>query len=457
MIPTPEPLEAAARSVAQRLRDAGFTAYFAGGCVRDMLRGTTPKDFDVATDASPEDVQRIFPRHVAVGAHFGVVVVLQGGYALEVASFRADGVYIDGRRPETVRFTNAREDAARRDFTVNGMFFDPLARNGGEVIDYVGGRADLAARILRAIGDPVARFAEDRLRMLRAVRFAATLDFEIEPATWDAVRSAASEIHAISPERIRDELVKIFTAPTRVRGWDLLDASGLMKEVLPELEALKGCDQPPQFHPEGDVFVHTRLVLSLLPAEPVSVALALGALFHDIGKPACARVDPDENGRIRFNGHEHVGATMTERIMRRLRFSNDDIEAVTEAVRNHMAFKDVQRMRVAKLKRFLARPGFDDELALHRADCLGSHAMLDNYEFLHAKQVEFSNEPLIPKPFVTGHDLIQLGLKPGPEFKAILEAAQNRQLEGGFTDREAALAWLSETHPPAADRQGSES
>ena len=416
-----------------------------------MLLGKEPQDFDVATDADPAAVQRAFPRHVAVGAHFGVVVVLEGGHSLEVASFRADGVYIDGRRPETVRFTNAREDAARRDFSVNGMFFDPLAANGtGEVIDYVGGRADLAAKVLRAIGDPAARFAEDRLRMLRAVRFAATLDFAIDPATWEAVRVAAGEIHAISPERIRDELVKIFTAPTRMRGWDLLDASGLMKEVLPELEALKGCNQPPQFHPEGDVFVHTRLVLSLLPAETVSVPLALGALFHDIGKPACARVDVEDGGRIRFNGHEHVGAEMTAKIMRRLRFSNDEIEATTEAVRNHMAFKDVQHMRVSKLKRFLARPGFGDELELHRADCLGSHAMLDNYEFLHAKQVEFSSEPLIPKPFVTGRDLIQLGLKPGPEFKAILESAQNRQLEGGFADREAALAWLRETHDPAA-------
>ena len=439
----PEPT---ARGVVHRLREAGFIAYYAGGCVRDMLRGEQPKDFDVATDATPEQVQKIFSRHVAVGAHFGVVVVIQDGHSLEVASFRADGVYIDGRRPETIRFTTAEEDAARRDFTVNGMFFDPLSHNGaGEVIDYIGGRADLEAKILRAIGDPTARFAEDRLRMLRAVRFAAALDFAIEPKTWEAVRGAADEIHAISPERIRDELVKIFTAPTRVRGWDLLDASGLMREVLPELEALKGCAQPPQFHPEGDVFVHTRLVLSLLPPETVSVPLAFGALLHDIGKPPCARVDDDEGGRIRFNGHEHVGAEMAEKVMRRLRFSNDAIDGTVEAVRNHMAFKDVQRMRVAKLKRFLARPGFGDELALHRADCLGSHAMLDNYEFLQAKQEEFSNEPLIPKPFVTGHDLIQLGLKPGPEFKAILEAAQNLQLEGGFTDREAALAWLRET------------
>ncbi len=442
-------LEATARGLVRRLREAGFEGFYAGGCVRDMLLGQAPKDYDVATNATPDEVQRIFPRHVAVGAHFGVVIVLDNGHSIEVASFRSDGAYTDGRRPESVRYTDAKEDAARRDFTVNGMFFDPLSNDGaGEVIDYVGGRADLSARILRAIGDPIARLSEDRLRLLRAVRFAACLNFEVEPKTWAAVQAGAPEIHAISPERIRDELVKIFTAPTRVRGWDLLDASGLMKAVLPELDALKGCQQPPQFHPEGDVFVHTRLVLSLLPPQEVSVALAFGALFHDIGKPGCAKVDADEGGRIRFNGHEHVGAEMTEKIMRRLRFSNDEIAATEEAVRNHMAFKDVQHMRVAKLKRFLARPGFGDELELHRADCLGSHAMLDNYEFLQAKREEFSAEPLIPKPFITGHDLIQLGLRPGPEFKAILEAAQNRQLEGGFADRDAALAWLRESRKP---------
>ncbi len=449
MNPAAAPLEATARGLVRRLREAGFEGFYAGGCVRDKLLGQEPKDYDVATNATPEDVQRLFPRHVAVGAHFGVVIVVESGHSIEVASFRSDGAYTDGRRPESVRYTDAKEDAARRDFTVNGMFFDPLARDGaGEVIDYVGGRADLAAKVLRAIGNPAARLSEDRLRLLRAVRFAASLNFEIEPKTWAAVQAGAPEIHAISPERIRDELVKIFTAPTRVKGWDLLDASGLMQAVLPELEALKGCAQPPQFHPEGDVFVHTRLVLSLLPPQEVSVPLAFGALFHDIGKPACAKVDVDDGGRIRFNGHEHIGAEMTEKIMRRLRFSNEEIDGTVEAVRNHMAFKDVQHMRVAKLKRFLARPGFGDELELHRADCLGSHAMLDNYEFLQAKREEFSAEPLIPKPFVTGHDLIQLGLKPGPEFKAILEAAQNRQLEGGFADRDAALAWLHESHKP---------
>ncbi len=442
-----EPLEAAARRLVGRLRAAGFIAYYAGGCVRDMALGKQPKDYDVATSATPEQVQRIFPRHVAVGAHFGVIMVIDAGHTFEVASFRADGVYIDGRRPENVRFTTAREDAERRDFTVNGMFYDPLAGGGaGEIIDYVGGQADLDRRVLRAIGDPAARFAEDRLRMLRAVRLGSSLGFGIDPATWQALTDAAPHIHAVSPERIRDELVKIFTASTRLAGWDLLDTSGLMREVLPELEALKGVDQPPQFHPEGDVFVHTRLVLSMLPTEPVSVPLAFGTLLHDIGKPPTMRIDQADGGRIRFNGHEHVGAEMTERVMRRLRFSNDEIESTVELVRNHMAFKDVQRMRVAKLKRFLARPWIDDELTLHRADCLGSHAMVDNWEFLLTKRQEFAHEPLIPKPFVTGTDLIALGLKPGPAFKEILEAAQNRQLEGTFPDREAALVWLRAEH-----------
>ncbi len=432
-------MEPAARAVVARLQAAGFIAYFAGGCVRDKLRGVPPKDFDVATDARPEEVQKIFRRTVAVGAHFGVICVLENGRQFEVATFRADGAYLDGRRPEGVRFTTAEEDAARRDFTVNGLFYDPAKE---EVIDFVGGRADLDARVLRAIGDPAARFAEDRLRLLRAVRFAAALGFQIETQTWNAVRAAAAEIKAVSAERIRDELVKIFTAPTRLRGFDLLDASGLLRVVLPELDACKGVEQPPNFHPEGDVFVHTRLMFSLLPTNvPVSAPLAFSVLLHDIGKPPTLRIDPAE-GRIRFNGHEHVGARMTERVMERLRFSRAEIEATTTAVENHMAFKDVQKMRVATLKRFLARPTIADELELHRVDCAGSHGMLDNYDFLRAKQEEFANAPLIPKPFVTGRDLIALGLKPGPSFSEILEGAQNRQLEGQFADRDAALAWL---------------
>jgi tRNA nucleotidyltransferase/poly(A) polymerase len=430
-------IERAARGIVARLQSAGHIAYYAGGCVRDALRGVVPKDYDIATNARPEQVQALFPRHVAVGAHFGVICVLDHGFQFEVASFRADGVYIDGRRPVEVTFTTARGDAERRDFTVNGMFFDPVA---SEVIDFVGGRRDLEARVLRAIGDPAARFGEDRLRLLRVVRFAAALGFQIEAGTWAAVSAQAGEIRVISAERIRDELVKIFLSPARVAGFDLLDASGLLRAVLPEVDALKGCEQPPAFHPEGDVFVHTRLMLSLLP-ETVSIPLVFSVLLHDIGKPACFSQDPAEGNRIRFSGHEHAGAEMTLRIMERLRFSRAEIEATVEAVRQHMAFKDVQQMRVAKLKRFMARPGFEDEMELHRVDCAGSHGLLDNHVFLRAKQEEFAREPLIPKPFVTGHDLIALGLKPGPKIGELLEAAQTRQLEGGFADREEALEW----------------
>jgi poly(A) polymerase len=429
-------MERTGRKLAQRLRAAGHIAYFAGGCVRDLLRGEVPKDFDIATDARPEVVQKTFPRTYAVGAHFGVIVVLENDFQFEVATFRSDGVYLDGRRPVEVHFATAEEDAARRDFTINGMFFDP---EKDEVIDFVGGRADLDARLIRAIGDPAQRFAEDRLRMLRAVRFATVLGFEIDPATWDAVRASAASITEISAERIREELVRIFLSPNRVRGWDLLDASGLMRAVLPELDKMKGCEQPPQFHPEGDVFKHTRIMLELLPEE-ASLPLVFSVLFHDIGKPPTSIVD--EEGRIRFNGHDRVGAEMTEATMERLRFSRVEIEATVEAVRQHMVFKDVPNMRVAKLKRFMARPTFDDELELHRVDCASSHRMMENYEFLQQKKEEFANEPIIPPPLVRGDDLIALGLKPGPKFGEILEAVETRQLEGTLRTRDEALEWV---------------
>ena len=434
------PLLQTAAGIAARLRGAGHIAYYAGGSVRDYLRGVAPKDIDIATDARPEQVQKLFARTYAVGAHFGVVVVLENGMQFEVATFRSDGAYVDGRRPTEVHFSSAEEDAARRDFTINGMFFDPVAE---QVIDFVGGRADLEARIIRAIGDSGQRFAEDRLRMLRAVRFATTLEFEIEQGTWAALQASSASISAISAERIREELVRIFLSPQRVRGWDLLDASGLMRVVLPELEALKGCEQPPQFHPEGDVFKHTRIMLELLPAE-VSLPLVFSVLFHDIGKPPTYSVD--ETGRIRFNGHDRVGAEMTEVVMQRLRFSRAEIEATVEMVRQHMVFKDVPNMRTAKLKRFMARPTFTDELELHRVDCASSHGMLDNYEFLHAKREEFANEPIIPPPLVRGDDLKALGLTPGPQFGEILEAVETRQLEGAFHDRDEALAWVRQEY-----------
>ena len=433
-------MEMTARGLSDRLRAAGHTAYFAGGCVRDFVRGQTPKDIDIATDARPEEVQKIFRRTYAVGAHFGVIVVLENNLQFEVATFRADGVYLDGRHPAEVHFSSPEEDARRRDFTINGMFFDPT---NDAVIDFVGGREDLSARLVRAIGDPAQRFAEDRLRLLRAVRFATVLDFEIEGATWEAIVRAADTIGEISAERIREELVRIFLSSHRARGWDLLDASGLMRQILPELEAMKGCEQPPQFHPEGDVFQHTRLMLQLLPDE-VSLPLVLSVLFHDIGKPPTSSVD--EEGRIRFNGHDRIGAEMTEALMQRLRFSRAEIDATVEAVRQHMVFKDVPNMRVARLKRFMARPTFVDELELHRVDCASSHGMLDNYEFLQRKREEFANEPIIPPPLVRGDDLIALGMKPGPRFGEILEAVETRQLEGGLRDREEALAWVKKEY-----------
>jgi poly(A) polymerase len=373
-------MEKTAREICARLRKQEHIAYFAGGCVRDMVRGLTPKDFDVATDATPEVVQKIFRNTYAVGAKFGVIVVLENGINFEVATFRADGAYLDHRHPDKVRFSSPEEDAKRRDFTINGMFFDP---ENNEVIDFVGGRADLKAKLVRAIGDPVARFSEDRLRMLRAVRFATVLDYKIDDQTWKALVQSAASINEISAERIRDELVKIFLSLNRVRGWDLLKESGLMRVVLPELEAMKGCLQPEQFHPEGDVFQHTRLMLELLPEE-VSVPLVFAVLLHDVAKPVTATVD--ETGRIRFNEHDRIGATMTESILERLRFSRAEIDAVVEMVKQHMVFKDVPNMRVAKLKRFMARPTFEEELELHRVDCASSHGMLDNHEFLLRKR-----------------------------------------------------------------------
>jgi poly(A) polymerase len=431
--------EAAARLIVERLRARGFEALYAGGCVRDQLLGLTPHDYDVATNARPEQVEALFPRTVPVGVQFGVIIVLEQGAEIQVATFRGDGTYHDGRHPESVRFTDAEGDAARRDFTVNGLFFDPIEER---ILDFVEGRRDLESRLLRAIGDPSERFAEDKLRLLRAVRFSTTLGFEIDPDTWREILVWSPEIHAVSAERIREELVKILLSPNRVRGFDLLDESGLLRQVLPEMEALKGCDQPPEFHPEGDVFVHTRLMLSML-APDASLPLVLSVLFHDIGKPATRAVD--ETGRIRFNGHEGVSAGMTLRLLQRLRFPNEVIDAVIPAVRLHMSFKDVPNMRVATLKRMMARPTFEEELELHRVDCLASHGMLDNHAMLIAKREEFGREPLIPEPLITGHDLIALGMKPGPEFAEVLMSVQTRQMEGTLNTREEALEWIKST------------
>jgi len=436
-----------AADIIQRLRKHGFEAYFAGGCVRDHLRGGDPKDFDIATSARPDDILRLYPDGNTVGAHFGVVLVRQHDWDFEIATFRSDIGSSDGRHPDRIAFTNAKEDAQRRDFTINGMFFDPVEE---KIIDYVGGQQDLEKGIIRAIGNPEERFREDYLRMLRAVRFSTVLDFEIESGTWAAIQHQAPQITKISPERIRDELDRIWLSPARAKGFDLLVDSGLMQAVFPEIMELQGCEQPPQFHPEGDVFVHTRLMLELLRKDTKSLPLILSVLFHDIAKPATWTFD-ETNGRIRFNGHDHIGAGMANAILRRLRYKNEIIDDTVTAIKHHMVFKDVQEMRAAKLKRMMARHTFADELELHRVDCLGSNGLLDNYEFLKTKAAEFAAEPLIPPPLVNGRDLIAMGWKPGPDLGAALEQIQDLQLESSLTSREQALEWVRENlHPPRA-------
>ena len=422
-------------AIAQTLKDHGFIAYFAGGCVRDHLMARQPQDFDIATTARPEEVEKLFPKTIPVGRQFGVVIVLDEETPFEVATFRCEGGYEDGRHPTQVSFTRPEEDAKRRDFTVNGLFYDPFEN---KVIDYVGGVKDLPRKLIRAIGDPAARFEEDKLRLLRAVRFASTLGFEIEAKTWDAVRRKADEIHAVSPERIREELVKIFTRSGAPRGFALLQESGLMKEVLPEIEAMRGVEQPEKFHPEGDVYEHTRLLLEHLHP-PVSVILAFSALFHDVGKPKTSAI---RKGRLTFYEHSEEGAVLAQEIMKRLRFSNEEIKGVCECVLNHMKFMDVKKMRAGKLKQFISRPYFQEEMELHRVDCVASHGMLDNYQFLQEKLKEYANEELKPKPLVNGNDLIALGMRPGPAMKPVLEELYELQLEGAHKTREEALVWL---------------
>lgn len=430
------PVRDAALELARRLKAAGHEAFFAGGCVRDRLLEQPPEDYDIATSAVPSEVMEIFPGSNEVGAHFGVVIAKHGGHHVEIASFRTDGSYKDGRRPESVTFSTPQEDAKRRDFTINGLFEVPET---SEVIDYVGGLPDLNAKIIRAIGDPKARFQEDGLRLLRAVRFAARMGFTIEPETDAALRDCAPLLDRISPERIRDEFNKILTSPRRREGLQHLVKTDLIRHFMPEVLPMIGCEQPPEWHPEGDVYTHTLIMLDMLaPDAPLELCLAV--LMHDIAKPPCRRVDPD--GRIRFNGHDAMGAAMAETILRRLRYPNHTVEAVVPMVARHMQFMNVQKMRVAKLKRFMAAPTFEKEMELHRVDCASSNGFTDNYEFLQAKEAEFAAEPLIPPPLVTGRDLIQLGMQPGPRFKEILEAIQTEQLEGRILAREPALELL---------------
>lgn len=422
----------------QALHDKGHEAFLVGGCVRDLVMRRAPKDYDVATSARPEQVARIFPRTIPVGVQFGVQIVLKAGVPYEVATFRMDKEYRDGRRPEGVVFSGPKEDALRRDFTVNGLFYDPLKR---KVIDYVGGQADLKKRMIRAIGDPARRFAEDRLRMLRAVRFAAGLNFAVDPETFLAIRRTSAEITEVSPERIRDELVKLFTGPQPGRGLTLLDESGLLEVILPEVARMKGVAQPPEFHPEGDVFTHTRLLLDQLKGP--SAVLALGGLLHDVGKPPTFRVAD----RIRFDGHDRVGAKMAAAVCRRLRFSNAETDAITEVVADHMRFKDVKQMRLSTLKRFMGLATFPEQLRMHRADCVASHGDLSNWRFLQRRLKQLTPKEIRPKPLITGHDLLRLGHREGPLIGTILRAVEERQLEKELRSKEEALAWVQGQFP----------
>jgi poly(A) polymerase len=438
--PAATPAGRAAAAIVRRLQRAGFRAYFAGGAVRDGLLGLVPQDVDIATSAPPGEVRRLFPRARPVGAAFGVMLVKQRGRHFEVATFRAEGRYSDGRHPDQVRYADEAADAARRDFTANALFYDPVGRR---VLDLVGGRADIKRKLLRTVGAPAARFAEDHLRMLRAARFAAALGFRIEPGTAAAVRRLAPRVKRVSRERIREELSRMLAAGGAVarRSFELLRELGLLAVILPEMEKLPGLEQPPQFHPEGDCWEHTLRALELLPAG-ADFALALGVLLHDVGKGVTAR--RDRTGRMRFNRHAERGARMAERICRRLALANAEREAVVELIAGHMRFKDLPRMRPAKLKRLLRAERFALHLALHRIDCLASHGDLAVWRFARRALRAAPPEVLRPPRLVTGHDLLAMGWPQGPLIGEVLRAVEEEQLEGRLASREAALAWVRE-------------
>ncbi|MBD3347083.1 MAG: HD domain-containing protein [Chitinivibrionales bacterium] len=431
--------EQLAHDIVRRLNRHGYRALYAGGYVRDMLLGIAngkESDIDIATSARPEDIARVFPKVARVGEHFGVMIVIRNNIPFEVATFRADIGIKDGRHPNEVAFVDEREDAQRRDFTINGLFYDPETR---EVLDYVSGKEDLEKGIIRAIGNPEERFREDYLRLLRAIRFSARFDYAVEDTTWKAVCSARKGIGAISPERIFQELDKMLRSPHPDRAIILLHESGLLPLILPEIQALVGVEQPPEFHPEGDVFAHTVKALGLL--KDPSQCAAWSVLLHDIGKPGTMkRMD-----RIRFNQHQHIGALMSRKVLKRLKASRALIENVYECIDNHMNFMNVKKMRLSTLKKFLARPTFDDEMVLHKVDCLASHGDLENYEFLKEKKQELTAEMIKPAPFLRGKDLIDAGLTPGPLFGKILKQAYDLQLEERITTRDEALEWLHKT------------
>jgi poly(A) polymerase len=434
----------AALAVARGLRDAGHEAFFAGGFARDTLLGRSVHDIDIATSAKPDEVQALFPVSRAIGKSFGVIQVMIGKRAFDVATFRQDRDYTDGRHPSTVAFTNAAGDAERRDFTVNGMFYEPAT---GQVIDYVGGLADLERKIIRCIGEPSARFAEDHLRLLRALRFAAVLDFTIEEDTWSAIREHAAAIASVSMERIREEMTRMFMeSPSPGKAFHALRDAGLLAIILPEAQAMHGVEQPPDFHPEGDVFTHTALMLDLMKER--SPELIWSILMHDIAKPATHAILPDKKTgepRITFRGHADVGARMAEDIMRRFKCSNHEIEAVVTAVKHHMRFADIPNMRESKLRRWVGSDNFPLELELHRIDCSASHHDLTLYDMVEAFREKLATEPVLPEPLLRGRDLIDAGIPPGPHLGQLLKEAYDAQLEGAFTDKESALAWLKKS------------
>ena len=431
--------KAIAKKIVAKLQHAGFAAFWVGGCVRDFLLGREPQDFDIATDAKPEQVEKLFAKTIPVGRKFGVVIVVEGGQQFQVATFRAEADYQDGRRPEKVEFANAEADAARRDFTVNGLFYDPLTE---KIHDWVAGEKDLRTKIIRTIGAPEERFGEDHLRLLRAVRFAAQLKFEIEPRTFAAIQSLAPKISIISAERVREELIKLFSPPHAARGLVLLRDSGLLEPILPELAATIHCEQSPDFHPEGSVFNHLFLMLEKMPAG-ASESLPWAVLLHDIAKPVTAEKDL-ATGKIHFYGHEKIGADMAEKILQRLKFPNRQTEEIVACVRHHMQFKDVQQMRKATLRRLLLRETFPLELELHRLDCLGSFGDLAHFNFLVAQAEELKHQPQIRPPLLTGNDLMALGVPPGKALGALLAEIRERQLADELTTPDAARAWVKE-------------
>lgn len=427
-----------ALEILKRLRNAGFKAYWAGGCVRDMVMDLKPQDYDVATNALPNQVMDLFDKTIPVGVSFGVIKVLYGKFEFEVATFRSDGKYLDGRHPENVHFTSEKEDARRRDFTVNGMFYDPVE---DRIIDYVNGQEDIKNRVIRTINAPQDRFSEDGLRLVRAVRFAARFQYQIESQTYQAIKEMAPNIKQISIERIKEEFEKMLTGPHPAESIRLLEKTGLLTLILPEVTAMKGVKQPAEFHPEGDVWTHTLIMLKKL--ENTAFELVMGALLHDVGKPLTFTIED----RIRFNNHCEVGAQLTEKIGKRLRLANKQIEHIAELVRHHLRFKDVQNMRESTLKRFFRLPNFAHHLELHRLDCLASHGKLNNWEFCKQKLSELKPQEIKPDPLINGHDLIRMGYKTGPLFKQILTTTEDAHLEGQIKTHEDALKFVREKFP----------